>query len=233
MSTVQEQTILSRLKSRGYWMVSIHPISYQKNLSISQSDLYSIIMNTSVRFRGWDFPHIDYNNNPILGMDWVGLDYCRDDEFEVWRFFQSGQFVHFFAIHGEWRDESTFWPADSNWSPGAGFYYLSSIYTFLEIFELASRLSRSPAGSAYMRVSIELHGLSGRRLVEDDFRFSLPKLYLSKQPDWKFDQTYSFVDLTTQSRDFAAQAARELFAIFGLDVSIESLKRIEDTLVRR
>lgn len=233
MSSDNESEILRKIKSRGYWKVVLRPTTFQKDLIKSRADLFPIVRERSVKFRGWDFPHISNDKNPIIGEDWAGQEYGKIGLIESWRIYQSGLFIDYFSIDSEWMEENHLIPANRILQPGSSIYYQSTIYVFMEIFEFASRLSRSLAGTDFMRVNIELHGLSERRLVETDIRFLLPNRYISNQPDWTFNQTYSFIDLTTQSRDFAAHAARELFVIFGYDVSIESLKRIQDLLVRR
>lgn len=233
MRTTQEASILDKIKTRGYWKIAIHPSSFQGNLIEDRTKLFDIVRTCSVRYRLWDYPHINLSGNLCENDAWIGQDYDRHGLFETWRLHQSGLFVHHRAIEDDWEDETNSERSDSDEPTDRILHYLSTIYTFLEIFEFASRLSRSPAGTDFMRVNIELHGLSERRLVETDIRFLLPNRYISNQPDWTFNQTYSFIDLTTQSRDFAAHAARELFVIFGYDVSIESLKRIQDLLVRR
>lgn len=233
MRTTQEASVLGKIKTRGYWKISVHPSSFQGNLIEDRTELFDIVRTCSVRFRLWDYPHINPDGNFCENDAWIGQDYDRFGLFETWRMHQSGLFVHHRAIENDWHDDSISARSDTEWRSDCSLHYLSTIYSFLEIFEFASRLSRSRVGTAYMRVSIELHGLSGRHLVADDVRFSFSEPYLCKQPDWNFNQTYSFIDLTTQPRDFAATAARDLFAIFGLPVSIESLKRIQDMLVRR
>jgi hypothetical protein len=78
--------------------------------------------------------------------------------------YQSGQFVHDFALAGDWRDQSKFWPPEPGWSPGTHLYYVSTIYSFLEIFEFAARLAQSPAGSSVTHVEIDLRNREGWRI---------------------------------------------------------------------
>jgi len=174
MSTVQKQTVLDKIRTRGYWRVAISPTKFDKTHISKDTDLFAIIEKRSVRLRGWDYPHIDYQAQPLKGADWVGQEYDRQDEIEVWRLYTSGQFVHFFALAGEWRDHSAVWPPEPGWEPGRNMYYVQTVYSFVEILEFASRLALSPAGAAFMRVRIEIHGLQGRHLVEPDsaIRFS-------------------------------------------------------------
>ena len=168
MSTVQDQAVLDLLRTRGYWRVAIRPTSFEEHHIPDYSELFSIVQKNSVRLQGWDYPHIDDRTPQFTGANWVGQEINWQDEIEVWRFYTSGQFIHYFAIAGEWRDKSSFWRAEPGWKPGQVLYYIPTVYSILEIFEFASRLALSPAGADSMHVAIELEGLSGRRIVSTD-----------------------------------------------------------------
>src|SRR5207302_263360 len=122
----QEQTTLAKLRTRGYWHVVIRPTSFEERHISDSADLFPIVEKNSVQLRGWDYPHIDIRRPPDRGSDWVGQECDWEHEIEVWRLYQSGQFVHDFALAGDWRDQSDFWPAEPGWSPGAHLYYVST-----------------------------------------------------------------------------------------------------------
>ncbi len=227
MSVGQAQTVLGKIRSRGYWRVVIRPTTFdEKHLPLG-SDLFSIIEKRSVRFRSLDYPHIDYRAQPLRGPDWVGQEYDRQDEIEVWRLYTSGQFVHFFALAGEWRDNSVVWPPEPDWSPGRYMYYVQTLYSFVEILEFASRLALSPAGGAFMHVQIDIKGLQGRHLVEPDRAFRFSRDYTSDSPDWNYSWEGTQTDLIARPRELAAEAVQSFFARFGFDLSLEILGRVQ------
>jgi len=232
MSVAQAQTVLDKIRTRGYWRVVIRPASFEERHIPHYSDLLPIIQKNSVRLRGWDYPHIDSNNQPLNKTDWVGQEFEWQDELEVWRFYTSGQFIHFFAMAGEWRDQSTVWPPEPGWNPGRFLYYIPTIYSFVEIFEFASRLALSPAGAAAMHVEIELKGLQGRRLVSTDVMVPLRGNYVTQVPNWNHSWEGSQTELITQRLELAAVATRELYARFGLDLSLEILARLQARIGR-
>ena len=139
MSTAQEVGVLETIRSRGHWRVTIRPGSFQRDRIPDRSDLFKIVERKSVRLRGWDYPHIDYRNQPQMGVDWVGQEFEWQDQIELWRLYQSGQFIHFLALCGDWRDHSEIWPSEPGWRHGQFLYYIDTIYTLLEIFEFAAR----------------------------------------------------------------------------------------------
>ncbi len=232
MSTIRAQTTLSKLRMRGHWRVVIRPTMFDNEHIPKDADLFSIVERRSVRLRGWDYPHIDYQSQPLRGVDWVGQEYDREDEIEVWRLYTSGQFIHFFALAGEWRDYSTVWPPEGDWEPGRNMYYLQTVYSFVEILELASRLALSPAGAAFMRVEINIKELQGRRLVEPDRAFRFSRDYIADSPDWRHSWEGTQTELIARPRELAAEASQSLFARFGLDISPEILARVQARIGR-
>jgi hypothetical protein len=232
MSVAQEQTVLDKIRTRGYWRIVIRPTAFEENHIPNYSDLFPVVEKNSVRLRGWDYPQIDDQSQPLRGRDWVGQEFARQDEIEVWRLYTSGQFVHFFTIWGDWRDHSTVWPPEPGWKPGRFLYYIPTVYSFVEIWEFAARLALSPAGAASMRVELQLHGLQGRRLVSTDVAVPLSGVYVTQMPDWNHLWEGSQTELISRPRELAAEAARDLFARFGLELSLEILSRIQARIGR-
>ncbi|MBV8676947.1 MAG: hypothetical protein JO355_07230, partial [Planctomycetaceae bacterium] len=109
----------------------IRPTTFQEKRIALICDLLPIIDRNSVQYRGWDYPHVDHSRPPLRGADWVGQEYDCEDQIEVWRFYQSGLFLHYLAIAGDWRDLSSFRPAESGWAPLRDIDYLDTIYTRL------------------------------------------------------------------------------------------------------
>jgi hypothetical protein len=232
MSTVQELTVLDRIRTRGYWRVVIRPTTLDVNHVPDELDLFRIVERNSVRLRGWDYPHIDYQRPPLKGADWVAQECDWDDELEVWRLYRSGQFVHFFAVAGDWRDRSACWPPEPDWRPGLYMYYVQTLYSFVEVLEFAARVALTAAGGAFMHVGIDIDGLAGRRVVEPDAAFRFSRDYISNSPSWNYSWEGSQPELIARPRELAAAAARELFAQFGLDLSLEILTKIQARIGR-
>ena len=184
MSVAQQQTVLDKIRTRGYWRVVIRPTRFEENHIPNYSDLFPIVERNSVRLRGWDSPHIDHQSQALTGADWIGQEFDRQDEIEVWRLSMSGQFVHFLAIWGDWRDHSAVWPAEPGWKPGRLIYYTPTVFSFVEIFEFASRLALSPAARTPMRVEVKMHELQGRRLASTDIMVPLSGVYVTQMADW-------------------------------------------------
>jgi hypothetical protein len=232
MSTVQETTVLNKIRSRGYWRVVIRPTEFQEHRVPDYADLFPIVEKNSVQFRGWDYPHIDRSRPPLRGSDWVGQEYDQEDEIEVWRIYLSGLFVHFFAIGGDWRDYSRLWPAEPSWEWGREVYYLQTIYSFVEVFEFASRLALSPAGASHMCVEIDIEGLAGRRVTTMDRDIAMFGNYRTEASEWKYRWDGTQTDLIARPRELAALAEHDFFVRFGLNVSTETLLKLQQRIAR-
>ena len=232
MSVAQEQNTLSKIRERGYWRVVVRPSVFDAQHIPDYAGLFPIIERNAVRLRGWDYPHVDHDHQTVRGADWVGQEGQWDDELEIWRLYQSGQFVHYFAMAEEWRDLSSLRPADSTWHPGRYICYISTVYSFLEIYEFAARLALSPAGASIMRVEVELGNLQGRRLITESIRYPLSGLYRIDLPKWQRRWEGSQTELISTPRGLAACATREFFARLGLDLSVDVIKKIQESIGR-
>jgi len=231
MSTIQETAILSKIRSRGHWRVVIRPTAFQEKRIEQYADLFPIIDRNSVQLRGWDYPHVDHQNPPLRGADWVGQEYDCEDHIEVWRFHQSGLFVHYSAVCRDWRDQSSR-PAEPGWAPLQDIEYLHTILEFVEIFEFAARLALSPAGASPMRLEIVLEPLANRRLMSTNPDIRFRSEYRTQMPHWEYRWEGAQTELIARPRELAALAAKDLFARFGLNVTPEILSRLQQKMAR-
>ncbi len=217
--------LLNKIKTRGHWRVLIRPNRFVENRIPVISDLYRILEKTSVRLRGWDFPHLDPSAQPHVDANWVGQEFEWDMYLEIWRFYQSGQFVHISGMPSDWRDQSGLSPVDQNWKPSAWLGIGDTLFTFQEVFELAARLALTAAGDEQMRVEVTASGLEGRALLVDSHRrlpmFREHRASIHELP-YKID--IGQADLVADPREFALKAAVELFRRFNWEPSLQMLQ---------
>jgi hypothetical protein len=83
-----------------------------------------------------------------------------------------------------------------------------------------------------MYLQIDLRNLEGRRLIGEDIGVMLHGAYRIDISEWNYPWEGTQTDLIARPRDLAAAAARELFARFGLNVSVETLKEIQQQIGR-
>jgi hypothetical protein len=157
--------IFEKLKTRGYWEVSIRPTEFMDNRIESLAKSKEIVRELSVQFRGWDYPHFDTNNPPTSGIDYVEQSLDWQDKIEFWRYYQSGQFIHYFGMWEDWQDQSTIWSYKPISKPGEILSIIGAVYRFTEIYEFASRLALRGYLGKTCKLSISLYGTKGRRLI--------------------------------------------------------------------
>lgn len=230
-------SLIERIRSRGHWRVVIRPTRFVEKLIPSVVDLFPIVQKSAVELRGWDFPHIAQNQRPHIDIDWVGQEFEWQHYLEIWRFYQSGQFVHVSGMFDDWRDQSELWnrPLPANWQPGADMPFTNTVWRFTEIFEFASRLAASDAYSAVDRVQVEivLSRLQGRRLYVDAPR-KTPFLnnYQATLNELPFSAEYNREDLIAESRKLALPPASELFQRFGYNPPLAMVEEVQAGLYR-
>lgn len=212
--------LAQRIRSAGYWEAVIRPATHVPT-RVPIAKLESIVERNAVQIRGWDFPHVDRRKPPARLQDSIVNATEWEHIAELWRFYQSGQFVSLRAMWTDWRDRSGFWPVGPNeqWRRGGQLLMLDAFYSLVEIYEFAARLSATDAGDSTMVIDVTVGGLQGRDLkMESPTRAGL---------SWSTPAQLSVLRLPTHSigRDeliadpvkLAVIGASELFSRFGRD----------------
>jgi hypothetical protein len=166
-------------------------------------------------------------------VDWVSEEFDWEHHISSWFFFQSGQFIHVSGMSLDWRDQSTFWPADDRWKPGTLLGIGDIIFRFTETMEFAARLALSDAGDEQMHIHVTAGNLEGRLLsmdgrgmwINDHTPASIKVFPQSK------DLTKS--ELVARPREIALELSNELFKRFGWNTTVESLQNLQEELIRR
>src|ERR1035441_3490152 len=99
--------ILDKIKSRGYWRINFEPLVYEQKLK-TLGECKDIIEKSQVELRGWNYPHFPRRTGTDVGLEsgdkfyegWI--DWFNHIEF--WRMYQSGQFLHYFAVREDWSE---------------------------------------------------------------------------------------------------------------------------------
>mgnify|MGYP000925476912 CR=1 FL=1 len=218
-------SIKEKIKSRGYWKVVIRPSSFNQ-YRISEPGLCKkLIRDNSVRLRGWDYPHYDSEKEPICGLDYVEQFTDWQDHIEAWRFYQSGQFIHYIALWEDWQDEYPFGGYALKIPPLEYLSIFSTVIHLTEIYEFASRLAANGLFDNSCEIQIFLCNTNNRTLKTFDIRrplFSEFKTMLSEIPR-SISLTSS--DLMGRSSELALEHVVWLFQRFNWDdVQADSFK---------
>jgi hypothetical protein len=222
--------VIEQIRSRGYWDIAIWPEPYQER-RVDYGELRPLLTRLAVRMRGWPVPFIDDRADFLRENEWIGqdIDAAVVDHYEAWRFFTSGQFTQLRSVSADWREgrEATAVPDGAR----AVIEVWEILYYLTEVFELAARLSLSPAGGERVTITATLHGVSERALV-----FGVPRYVPFMEPHRanteRIEQTKSFAqeELVGTARESAAAMAREFFLRFGWTADLDRLLAMQREL---
>ena len=204
---------VGKIKSTGYWRVALQPTQFDEKLVPTLAECRRVIETSKVVLRGWDYPHVDDKEQSHDG-DWIqsGIDWPEYGHVEIWRFYKSGQFVHYFAGLEDYHELP--W-SSSHGKPDRYLLYASAVYTISEVFEFASRLSAKDILQPSTIISIRLGNMAGRELAGWDHQDMVPRGYTCEREEIEFKRTIEAESLLAEAADLALDASIELLERFG------------------
>lgn len=214
------EEILNKIKSRGYWRINFRPLIIEEKLELPQCK--SIVEKNNIEYRGWYYPHVPRRsgddtdlvpgNNYYEGwIDWGAHK-------EIWRMYQSGQFIHYKATEEDWYKEDDWYddPRIKKIEPGTTLSVISAVYLITEIFEFLSRLTRNNLYQEGVEIDIGLNKTANRKLVIlDPMRVPLFDQYMTKIDEINFTAQYSSEQMTQNAREEALKVIIHIFHRFG------------------
>lgn len=169
------ENLINKIKKKGYWRVIIRPTEFNEKRIPNKDDCVRIVNESKIVFRGWDYPHIDHRGGIIRsGPDSVAsfCDWPEGGHFEYWKFYQNGQFVHYFSMIEDYqitkkekekaRDSFVFSELDNNVDRFLSI--ISTLYTITEIHFFAAKLAKLGSFGKETEIIIEFGNVNGRVL---------------------------------------------------------------------
>src|SRR5712692_8662151 len=81
-----------------HWRVNFRPDKYETE-RLQLSECFEVVERSIVRLRGWSYPRVSRSQERRqVGANWVASWSDFSGHIEYWRFYQSTQFLHLFAI---------------------------------------------------------------------------------------------------------------------------------------
>ena len=224
--------LLTSIKSRGYWRVVIRPTTFVEDRIPNLYALQRILEKTSVQLKGWDFPHIDRFRELDQGPDWVGQEIVWGEIQEMWRFFQSGQLIHYFAIPEDWKAADQQLTSDAAreavWSHIRDF-----VARFTEIFELATRLTFIEAADDATHLEILVGNIQDHRLHLPSLATEAGWIPVCQQPSWSCKADFSNLQLVASTNDLASKWAAVFFKCFKPSPTINLIKEAQSEFLTK
>jgi hypothetical protein len=161
--------IVEKIKTRGYWRLLAHPIVYRELIK-DMKDCRNIVSDCAVLLRGWDFPHVPQRRDSDT--DLVPCEHCYEGwvdwsvHKEIWRFYQSGQFVTYRGLWEDWADEDILFPDEAG-SQLARVGVIHTTYQLTEFYAFLSALAAKGIFADGMQLTLDLSNIKGRELWID------------------------------------------------------------------
>lgn len=225
--------LLDKVRSRGYWRFVIRPQTFREDRISDFALLYDLIQKNSVKLGGWEVPALNPRIEAAHGQDWVGQELDWSQYVELWRLYQSGQFVHYSGILSDWLDQAAWAKVSEDWKAGTALHVPEVLFRLTGFFELAARLALSDAGDDAMHVEITASKLQRRALTEDVGTFSgFSRVRTTRMAEFprRFDLARDA--LISRPRELALEVALELFKRFDWNPSLELLQKHQEHACR-
>jgi len=207
---------LARIHQTGYWRVVVHPTEFLSRRIPSVDDCWRIVTEAQFNLRPIAYPHVDEQERQF-GEDWVQSGGDWGSEIELWRFYQSGQFVQHLSIP---EDRIAPWDETDNQKTGEivkdarTLNIYDALFTITEILLFARGLAYRGVLQPSASLRIELHRTKGRRLIAPRspwFRGD----YMSEENVICWRNLTPSITILTTAPELALDATLHVFKQFG------------------
>ncbi|MFA6228300.1 MAG: hypothetical protein WC668_03915 [Patescibacteria group bacterium] len=218
--------LLDKIKLKGYWRVIIRPNKYDDKLIESLSDCKKIIEKSRVSLRGWDYPHVDRQTGIISSSNNSVDSFCDWPEgpvYEYWRFYNTGQFVHYFSMREDLRlspQKVKEYQDEYGVKVDKFLSIIGALYSITEILEFSKRLLTNIENIDSLEIIIELVGVNNRMLFFwDIFLRETNRAYICKFKEDKIliKKVYSRDQICNLTNEIALDTTIEIFKKFDWD----------------
>ena len=235
------QSTLATIKAHGYWKIHVYPNSMNFIPIEPINKGKEIIRNASVQLKGWDYPHfptqvLDHQNIYIAGDKveaWIDYNQFK----EIWRLYDTGQFIHLFALREDWlKEDSRSSSRLKEILPGTALEITSAVYSITEIYAFIRNLILAVLYRNEVVVEITLVGTKNRNLfIFDPLRMPLIGEHKSVMNKVVFPKkVYRVKDLETNYLGFAFEQIIHLFNQFNWDnPPLQVIKEDQKKLIER
>ena len=215
--------LINKIQENGYWKVVIRPITFKEDQINSIDECKKIIESQQVVLMGWSYPHIDKGGIRISGNDNIE-SFCDSDfvgHYEYWRFYQSGQFIHYFSMIEDFRvvGEKLQTVQRNLGTKSIKFLSIdSTIYLITEIFQFTQRLASMGVLGDSLEIIIELGNIEGRQLFFwDSFSRFLNSNYICtfRNENIIFKRIFSKETISKNAQEIAIDVCMDMFRKFN------------------
>ena len=223
--TVDVKDRMEKIKSTGYWRVNIRPIQFEEHRIESLERCWEIMESCHVLLRGWDYPAVS-EKEKIFGDDWVQSGADFRGMVELWKFYQSGQFIHYFSCREDYRQKEV--DTNSRWLG-----VISTLYRITEIYEFSARMAIKEVFGSGVIISIKLKGMEDRSLAEPDRPWVRVLNHTSRYDEIAIESKFSTLNLIASAHDEAVNKTMDILSNFNYESSRLDLKSDQQRLLEK
>lgn len=226
------QELLDKVHTRGYWRICVRPVDYRKERIESLTKCYELVQNATVRLRGWNYPHTE-ENSLIYGQDYVESSSEFGSNKEIWRLYQSGQFIHHIAMREDWQEEDIrIFSGKSEALAFKGLSFINTLYCITEIMEFITRIATKNVLGNSITIRIELHDTNKRRLFSWGNQRFISQNRICDIPEIVIEKTCDVLSLTGKSAEISMGMTLFVLERFKLNINSEVLKEEQEKFLR-
>jgi hypothetical protein len=241
MVTSRANEIKEVIKKNGYWHFLFYPRKPVKDKFENKTAIKELVTRNCVKLRGYSFPFVPgtkteyqdiYNGNNYVESY---SDYGRHKE--VWRYYQSGQFIRYLSLWEDgMEDNEAFTQKHGETKPKEILSILNAVYLVTEFFEFLRRIASEGFCKEGLIVKTELFNMQGRKLkILDQLRVPLHGDYTSYSNHIEIGpKNLDNDDLQLKSRESALEFILSIFESFNWDKPpIDTIKNDQKRLLER
>ena len=226
--------VLEKIRSRGYWRVIIRPTTFMERRVAHKGALLSILEKSLVDLNGWGFPHVDSLVEIEKGTDWIGQEIIRDPILELWRFYQSGQLVHYFGIPEDWRADAGERLSSGDEADRVMLDVAGIVLRLTEIYEFAARLCFTEAADKAICLEITVDNIGDHLILLPQIgsqKFSpIPQ---ASSPGMQYAIYLSNTEIVSEAKELSLSPALELFRSFQWEPGIDFVRELQSDLLEK
>lgn len=221
-NNLTEKDTFEKIKERGYWQIEIRPTKFlDQRLSLVQCK--KLVELSQVQLRGWHYPHFGVRHGDLFNANNYAESFVNHNQHnEIWRIYQSGQFVHYLSFWEDWIEHE---PYRYNFTTERGSNLpnvkevLMTLYTVTEIFLFASKLALENVFGNDLQIIIKLCNTSNRELIMDQFGRDLDRQYICKIDEIEIKKNISTEDIIKNNKDLSLDTTIDIFHRFNWHLS--------------
>ena len=231
--------LLRKIQSRGYWRVNFHPLSFKRDKISKLIECVKIIQDCYVQLRGWSYPffreELLYEGGINYGQDYIETEIDFQHHKELWRFYQSAQFIHYRALWEDWYENEIWFDERSTIpTPREIISVEGVIYLLTEIFEFIKRLAKKEIYNEGLKLVILLVNTENRRLANTNYEKSgFYNEYKTTLYQINFEKIYYSDDIIIKSNEYAYEAISHFFERFKWFPPIKNIQEIQKSFLGR